>query len=184
MEYIWKEENPKIKNSTFCCDCENGGLKVADIFSKFVSLQYSWIKRLFDNNFHQWKVIPLYPICQFLGKNNLDFILIWRWISRFYASFYKDIFTKWSKYLSLLTTLPSTVACQLIWYNKHIQTDIKIIYLYSLSNRDLSFIEQLFDSDGKLKSWKCIHPVSIPTNCTCYTTTKERNYKTFFLKFK
>ena len=27
-----------------------------DTFSKVVSLQCSWIKRLFDNNFHQWKL--------------------------------------------------------------------------------------------------------------------------------
>ena len=32
------------------------------------SLQCSWIKRLFDNNFHQWNLIPLYLIRQYLGK--------------------------------------------------------------------------------------------------------------------
>ena len=64
MEFIWKGKNPKIKNSTLCNDYEYGGLKNVDIFSKVVSLQCSWIKRLFDNNFHQWKVIPLYLIRQ------------------------------------------------------------------------------------------------------------------------
>ena len=59
IEFVWKWENLKIKNSTLCNDYENDGLKSLDIFSKVVSLQCSWIKRLFDNNFHQWKVIPL-----------------------------------------------------------------------------------------------------------------------------
>ena len=68
MEFIWKGKNPKIKNSTLCNDYEYGGLKNVDIFSKVVSLQCSWIKRLFDNNFHQWKLIPLYLIRQYLGK--------------------------------------------------------------------------------------------------------------------
>ena len=27
MEFLWKEKNPKIKNSTFCNDYENDGLK-------------------------------------------------------------------------------------------------------------------------------------------------------------
>ena len=53
MEFIWKGKNPKIKNSTLCNGYEYGGLKNVDIFSKVVSLQCSWIKRLFDNNFHQ-----------------------------------------------------------------------------------------------------------------------------------
>ena len=53
MEFIRKGKNPKIKNSTLCNDYEYGGLKNVDIFSKVVSLQCSWIKSLFDNNFHQ-----------------------------------------------------------------------------------------------------------------------------------
>ena len=68
MEFIWKGKNPKIKNSTLCNGYEYGGLKNVDIFSKVVSLQCSWIKRLFDNNFHQWKLIPYYFIRQYLGK--------------------------------------------------------------------------------------------------------------------
>ena len=63
MEFIWKG-----KNSTLCNDYEYGGLKKVDIFSKVVSLQCSWVKRLFDNNFHQWKLIPIYLICQYLRK--------------------------------------------------------------------------------------------------------------------
>ena len=41
-----------------CNDYENGELKSVDIFSKKISLQCSWIKRLYDGNFHLWKVIP------------------------------------------------------------------------------------------------------------------------------
>ena len=69
MEFIWKWKNPKIKNSTLCNDYENGGPKNVDIFSKVVNLQYSWIKRLFDDNFHQYKLIPFYLIRQYLGKH-------------------------------------------------------------------------------------------------------------------
>ena len=67
-EFIWKRKNPKIKNSTLCNDYEYVGLKNVDIFSKVVSLQCFWMKRLFDNNFHQWKLIPVYLIRQYLGK--------------------------------------------------------------------------------------------------------------------
>ena len=75
MEFIWKAKNPKIKNRTLCNDYEYGGPKNVDIFSKVVSLQCSWIKRLFDNNFHQWKLIPLYLFRQYLGTI-LNFIQI------------------------------------------------------------------------------------------------------------
>ena len=158
MEFIWKGKNPKIKNSTLCNDYEYGGLKNVDIFSKVVSLQCSWIKRLFDNNFHQWKLIPLYLIRQYLGKNfkfhsNLE---VSHSILCKFPKFYKEIFIRWGKYISSPATLPSTVACQIIWYNKHIQIDNKIIYLHNFSNRNLNFVGQLNDVNGKFKSWECV----------------------------
>ena len=61
-EFIWKGKNPKIKHSTLCNKYENGGLKNADVFPKVVSLESSWIKKLFDSNFHQLKVTELYFI--------------------------------------------------------------------------------------------------------------------------
>lgn len=38
---------------------ENDELKHVDIVTKTISLEHAWIKRLFDQNFHDLKVIPL-----------------------------------------------------------------------------------------------------------------------------
>ena len=43
----------KIKRSTLFYKHKNGGLKNVEVFSKVVSLQYSWMKRLVDDNFCQ-----------------------------------------------------------------------------------------------------------------------------------
>ena len=66
------------------------------------------------------------------------------------------MFIRWDKYLSSPATLPPTVACQFIWYNKDIQIDDKSIYVYNFSNRNLNFVSQPFDTDGKLKPWECV----------------------------
>ena len=58
--FIWNGLNPKIKNSTINNNYENGGLKNVNIATKISSLQSSWIKKLFDENFHDWKIIPLH----------------------------------------------------------------------------------------------------------------------------
>ena len=110
------------------------------------------IKRLLNTNFHQWKLIALYFIRQYLGKkfkfhSNLE---VSHSILSKFPKFYGEIFIRWGKHLSSLAILPSTVACMFIWFNKHIQTDIKSIYLYSFSNRNLNFVGKLFDSGGKL----------------------------------
>ena len=129
----------KIRKSK-CNDYENGGVKNVDIFSKVVSLQCSWIKRLFDNNFHQWKLIPLFVICQHLGKkikfhSNLE---VSHSILCKFPKCYKEIFIRWYRDLPSPATLPSTVS----WYNKHVEIDNKNIYLYNFLNRNLNFVGQ------------------------------------------
>ena len=65
---IWNGLNPKIKNSTINNNCENGGLKNVNIAAKISSYQSSWIKRLFDENFYDWKILPFHIIHKSLGK--------------------------------------------------------------------------------------------------------------------
>ena len=68
-EFIWNGSNPKMKHSTLCNKYENGGLKNVNISSYVISLQCSWIKRLYDNSSHPWKIIPSDLIDTYLGKN-------------------------------------------------------------------------------------------------------------------
>ena len=70
QEFIWKTRNPQIIHDTLRKNYENGGLKNVDIMYKVVSLQCSWIKRLYDN-LQNWKVIPLHMITQKLRKKFL-----------------------------------------------------------------------------------------------------------------
>ena len=52
-EELYLERNPKIKNSNINDNYENGGLKNVNIVAKISGLQSPWIKRLFDENFHE-----------------------------------------------------------------------------------------------------------------------------------
>ena len=112
----------------------NGGLKSVDIISKIVSLQCSWIRRLFDNNFHQWKIIPIALIDKHLNKNfkfhsNLSFGI--RSLEKF-PKYYKEMFNNWAKHLSPPVTLPSAIVSQCIWFNKKIQIDKKVFIFQAL----------------------------------------------------
>ena len=94
MEFIWKGQNPKIKHSTLCNEYKDGGLKNVHAFSKGVSLKCSRIKRLFHNNFHQWKLIPFYLVHWYLEKNfkfhsNLE---ISHYVLENFPKFYQELF--------------------------------------------------------------------------------------------
>ena len=100
----------KIKHDTLCNDYEDRGLKNVDIFSNryILSLQCSRIRRLYDENFHPWKVIPLYLIQMHFGKNfkfhsNLD---LKDFFLKIFPKYYQEIIYKWSEYLSSPPFLP------------------------------------------------------------------------------
>ena len=60
--FLWSNPNPKIKHKTLCKRYENGGLKNVDIRNNVNSLQSSWVKRLYNDFFHEGKFIPLYQL--------------------------------------------------------------------------------------------------------------------------
>ena len=60
--FIWQEKKAKIKHSTLCNGYEMDGVKNADLRNKITSMQFSWVKRLFEDDFHDWKIIPLFVI--------------------------------------------------------------------------------------------------------------------------
>ena len=67
--FIWHSSRPKISHKTLCNNFENGGLKHVDISSKIISLQCSWLRKLCDENFLEWKTIPSHLISKYFGKS-------------------------------------------------------------------------------------------------------------------
>ena len=56
-DFLGNSFSPKVTHENK--DFEYGGLKHVDRKSKITSLQCSWVKKLYDESFHRWKIIPL-----------------------------------------------------------------------------------------------------------------------------
>ena len=98
-QFVWKNGNPKLKHTTLCDKYEKGRLKNEDIFFKITILQCSWVKILYDDSFHAWKVILLFLIKNYLGKNVLfhSNLSITQKIFLKLPKFYQEILTRWAK---------------------------------------------------------------------------------------
>ena len=73
FKFIWNGKPDKVKRNTLIGDFEKGGLKMIDIESYFIALKASWVSRLTDSKFSNWKLIPLKYLNVFanLGKYGL-----------------------------------------------------------------------------------------------------------------
>ena len=155
---MWDKTKAKFKHATLYCNYGNGGLKSVDINSKIVGFQCSWVRRLCDDNFNQWKVIPSILYWNIYKKNfkfhsNLD---LRKTLLRKLRKYYQEMLYGWWKFLSSSPNLPSAIISQFVWFDKKIQIDKMHIFFSSLSENGLNFIDQLFDRDGKLKTFECL----------------------------
>ena len=70
FEANWRKNRILFSLSTLytfvSCFCKK--LYIFDISYKIVSLQRSWIQRLYNNNFHEWKLIPQHLIALSVGS--------------------------------------------------------------------------------------------------------------------
>ena len=67
--FSWNNSNPKIKRKTLCIRYENGGLQNVDVRNKINSLQSSCVKKLYNDYFHEWKIIPSYQLSKTFGPS-------------------------------------------------------------------------------------------------------------------
>ena len=145
--FIWDGKTPKIKHSTLISDYEEGGLKDIDIKAKIASFHLCWLKRLYADNFHPWKNIPLkliekqYGIQIFFPNAQLK-------LNKNFPKFYHSIAENWSKIIQDPLTA-ETAASQQIWNNFFINIDkmpAKKIFPFQLHVID-------FFANNKLLDW-------------------------------
>ena len=99
--FIWPS-TPKIKNETISFDFKHGGLKNVHINKKIASLQCSWIERLYDDSFYEWKLTPVTLNKKSFG-DNLTFhsdLLYNKSYIRCLPCFCKNILLNWKQNLS------------------------------------------------------------------------------------
>lgn len=124
-------EKPKIKHCTLRNNYELNDLKDTYIFYSTTSLQCAWVGRLFDENFHEWKIIPPYLIWKVLEANfKFHSVLdISKCPLEKVPLFYLEILTRRGEYCSSRICTPSTIIFQLLCFNKNIKIDEKCIIL-------------------------------------------------------
>ena len=126
-EFLWNSSNVKIKHETICNDFQNGGLKNVDIPSKISSLQCSWVKKLYDQNSHDWKLIPMHFINNAFGKNfifhsNFSFKTS---VLHQFPTFYANIIQSWKRNFSHTSYTTRDIGSQFLWVNNYITTDFR-----------------------------------------------------------
>ena len=134
---LWKNSTPKIKHETLCNDYKAGELKIVNILKKIIVLQWSWIRRLYDNLFHQWKFVSLCLIKKLFAPSFKFYsnLLLKSNKTKFFPSFCRETILNRKKHLVMMTDIPSCIFSQYLWYIESIQVDKASLHVLRFSKK-------------------------------------------------
>ena len=149
-DFIWRGNKVKIKHSTLTGEYADGGLWGLNIPSSLTSAKISWIRRLFDNNFHPWKTLAKRLLHKLGGLYIFHFDLKLSEQSLYdvkrLPSFYKDIVLLWEKYSNLLVQSEvnkKSILSQEIFNNKNLLIKGESIWHKLLYSKGMRLIRRL-----------------------------------------
>ena len=117
---MWGGRKPKIKHSLLIGKYKDGGLRDVDIPSRFKSLKVSCIRRLFDDNFHPWKLFAKHFL-RLIGEKhifheNLKIAKSIDGLVKELPEFYRNLLSIWAEnsyiFISSETNSPTDVLKQ------------------------------------------------------------------------
>ena len=155
-DFIWDKKRPNVKHLTLISDYCHGGLKDVDIPSKFKSLHLSWVNRLFDNNFHPWKQIPLYFFKQFFKTSNLfcPNLLVPESLLKNVPVFYRNIIKFWQDISQCPPKNRAMIYSESLCFNNFIKIGNKPIAPSFFDANGPFYVSHLFTDNGCFISWE------------------------------
>ena len=147
FDFIWKQKPAKIKKTTFIKNKADGGLGMKDFVLFDKALKLTWVKRLCSSSDAPWKYIPKSFLSTVSGTDlfqcNYDYNLLDR--TGHLPEFYKQIIHHWQEIVSTTPHSKTEILSQIIWNNKFITIEKKMVYLPQWHRAGIKKISDLFD---------------------------------------
>ena len=160
-DFIWQKKKPKIKHTTLIADYCNSGYKNVDIESKIESLKLCWVKRLCNNNFHAWKIIPLafFDSCGGLAMFHSNLSVESLSYPKTIPKFYVNLVISWESFSRQFPEPKEPEKLQYflsqsLWHNSNLKIDDRSFYDKNIMDAGFNIVADLFDENGVLLSWR------------------------------
>ena len=154
-DFVWDKKRPNIKHLTLISDYSKGGLRDIDIHSEFKSLHLNWLNRLFDDNFHPWKQIPLF----YFKRVSKDFhlfhpnLIVPNGLLINIPLFYRNLINFWQDISISPPSNVSMILSESLCFNCFIMIDNRPITPSFFGAVDQIYLAQLFNDIGDVIPW-------------------------------
>ena len=122
-----------------------------------MALQLSWLKRLYDKNFHPWKIIPKH-IFSTISKTNIFYPNLSfndKCFQNILPVFYKNIINYWCEISASPPITASSILSEKVFNNNFLKIGRKVIECNFLNDNDMLVVADLFNEEGNITPWDC-----------------------------
>ena len=148
-DFLWNGKPPKIKHKALIGSYERGGLKDIDIENRIKALKLSWVKRLYDDNEHEWKIIPKFYLQKF--SDNIFYPNLKVDVRSKIPMFYKNVIQEWEQISNCIPITMENVLVQPIKYNRYILIGGNIVTWNDASGL---FVQNFYSEEGQILDWR------------------------------
>ena len=153
-KFLWSNKPERVKQTTLLGNYSDGGLRAVDIVSKLKALKMTWIRRLVDNNFHRWKIIPrkylTYANNEIICHRNLPFDQTVLNKINGIPVFYVDLLKRWSGLTNSLSEDVNMILTESVWLNRSILIDNRSVFNSSFSTLSINTVRDLYNANGNI----------------------------------
>ena len=157
-DFIWNKLQPIIKHSTLIGNYEEGGYKDVDVASKMNSLKVIWIRRLTDDNFHTWKIIPsklFRPISDTSSfHRNLKFADSCLRVVKTFSTFYQELVQFWVSISEVEPKNIDNILNESLWNNSFVAAIGKPVFHQAFLNKSIFKVRDLLTESGSSSTWQ------------------------------
>ena len=147
FDFTWKQKPAEIKKATLIKNKPDGGLRMKDFALFDKALKLTWVKRLCSTSDAPWKCIPNSPLSTVsstdLFQCNYDYNLTD--LTGHIPEFYKQIIHHWQETVSTTPHSKTEILSQILWNNKFITIDKKMVYLPQWHQAGIKKISDFFE---------------------------------------
>ena len=154
-EFLLNSSTAKIKHESNCNAFQNCGLRNLDISATLTSLQFTSIKRLYDQRFYDSKVIPL-KLIDSTFDNNFKFYLNLVFDDSQYSFFYRTILRSQKNHFFHTSYTPSCTKYQFLWFNKDFRISNKPSLFLKSFLKNINVLNQFLTSYSDLNNLSVI----------------------------
>ena len=156
-DFIWNNSRAKIKHCSIIAEYKEGGYKNIDISSKLLAIKISWTKRVLDDNFHPWKVLPTRLFAHLGGSSTFHYNLKLgdkcSTIVKTFPTFYQELIELWCKISYQEPSDFTQIYNQILWNNSFIVTQGKPILNLFFINKGISTVIDILNDTDNFLSW-------------------------------